>query len=78
MLFHLLFLNEFLQEGLRELWLPVPRQAEFPQHFLSAVVQLSGAKEDRYDGIFSASLCLKPYSAGGESHLGESVPACTG
>jgi hypothetical protein len=44
-LFYLLFLNEFLQEGLRELWLPaspakhgipgrrrVLRQAEFPQH----------------------------------------------
>jgi hypothetical protein len=34
-LFHLLFLDEFLQEGLRELWLPVLRQAEFPQHWLS-------------------------------------------
>jgi hypothetical protein len=35
LLFHLLFLDEFLREGLRELWLPVFRQAEFPQHWLS-------------------------------------------
>jgi hypothetical protein len=42
----LLFLFELLQEGLRELWLPVLQQTEFPQH-------LRGGR------VFSVSLCLK-------------------
>jgi hypothetical protein len=29
----LFFLVELLPEGLRELWVPVLRQPEFPQHF---------------------------------------------
>jgi len=39
-------LDEFLQEGLRELWLTVLRQAEFPQHF-------------RAERVFSVPLCLE-------------------
>jgi hypothetical protein len=50
--FRLLFLDVFLQEGLRELWLPVLRQAEFPQHFLSAV---AFAEEDRRGRAFSVA-----------------------
>ena len=49
LLFHLLLpalsavegLDEFLQEGLRELWLPVLRQAEFPQHLRGIRLSLS-------------------------------------
>ena len=42
----LLPLFAFLQEGLRELWLTVLRQAEFPQHF-------------RGERAFSVPLCLE-------------------
>ena len=45
-----------LQEGLRELWLPVLRQPEFPQHFLSFVAL---AEEDRGGKGFSVTWCLK-------------------